>query len=130
MVNFAAGGVATPADAALMMQMGMDGVFVGSGIFKSGDPAKRARAIVQVRAAAAAGACSLSALTDMERHTLAVCVGLPVSSCLKSCFGCVQAVTHYQDPKVLAEVSTGLGEAMVGIDCRASNFYSYAARSE
>ena len=48
-VNFAAGGVATPADAALMMQMGMDGVFVGSGIFKSGDPAKRARAIVQVR---------------------------------------------------------------------------------
>jgi tRNA-dihydrouridine synthase len=46
-VNFAAGGVATPADAALMMQMGMDGVFVGSGIFKSGDPAKRARAIVQ-----------------------------------------------------------------------------------
>jgi len=48
-VNFAAGGVATPADAALMMQMGMDGVFVGSGIFKSGDAAKRARAIVQVR---------------------------------------------------------------------------------
>lgn len=48
-VNFAAGGVATPADAALMMQLGMDGVFVGSGIFKSGDPAKRARAIVQVR---------------------------------------------------------------------------------
>ena len=49
MVNFAAGGVATPADAALMMQMGMDGVFVGSGIFKSGDPAARARAIVQAR---------------------------------------------------------------------------------
>lgn len=49
-VNFAAGGVATPADAALMMQMGMDGVFVGSGIFKSGDPAARARAIVQVPA--------------------------------------------------------------------------------
>ena len=48
MVNFAAGGVATPADAALMMQMGMDGVFVGSGIFKSGEPAKRARAVVQV----------------------------------------------------------------------------------
>ncbi len=46
-VNFAAGGVATPADAALMMQLGMDGVFVGSGIFKSGDPAKRAKAIVQ-----------------------------------------------------------------------------------
>ena len=46
-VNFAAGGVATPADAALMMHLGMDGVFVGSGIFKSGDPAKRAAAIVQ-----------------------------------------------------------------------------------
>ena len=71
-VNFAAGGVATPADAALMMQLGCDGVFVGSGIFKSGDPSKRARAIVQ-------------------------------------------AVTHFQDAKVLAEVSTGLGEAMVGI---------------
>lgn len=73
-VNFAAGGVATPADAALMMQLGMDGVFVGSGIFKSGDPAKRAKAIVQ-------------------------------------------AVTHYNNPKILAEVSTGLGEAMVGINC-------------
>ena len=71
-VNFAAGGVATPADAALMMQLGMDGVFVGSGIFKSGDPAKRARAIVQ-------------------------------------------AVTHFRDAKKLAEVSTGLGAAMVGI---------------
>ncbi|KAK9845356.1 hypothetical protein WJX81_004225 [Elliptochloris bilobata] len=86
-VNFAAGGVATPADAALMMQMGMDGVFVGSGIFKSGDPAARARAIVQ-------------------------------------------AVTHYNDPKILAEVSCGLGEPMVGIDCRDKNFNSYAARSE
>jgi len=86
-VNFAAGGVATPADAALMMQMGCDGVFVGSGIFKSGDPAKRARAIVQ-------------------------------------------AVTHYNDPKVLAEVSKGLGEAMVGIDCRTADFVSYAGRSE
>lgn len=73
-VNFAAGGVATPADAALMMQLGCDGVFVGSGIFKSGDAAKRARAIVQ-------------------------------------------ATTHYQDPAVLAECSTGLGEAMVGINC-------------
>lgn len=72
-VNFAAGGVATPADAALMMQLGVDGVFVGSGIFKSGDPAKRARAIVQ-------------------------------------------AVTHYNDPQILAEVSTNLGEAMVGIN--------------
>lgn len=86
-VNFAAGGVATPADAALMMQLGVDGVFVGSGIFKSGDPAKRARAIVQ-------------------------------------------AVTHYNDPKVLAEVSCGLGEAMVGIDCRDEGFKSYANRSE
>ncbi|MGD1991802.1 MAG: pyridoxal 5'-phosphate synthase lyase subunit PdxS [Anaerolineae bacterium] len=72
-VNFAAGGVATPADAALMMQLGVDGVFVGSGIFKSGNPAKRADAIVQ-------------------------------------------AVTHYQDPHVLAEVSRDLGEAMVGIN--------------
>ncbi|KAI9139687.1 SOR/SNZ family-domain-containing protein [Paraphysoderma sedebokerense] len=72
-VNFAAGGVATPADAALMMQLGMDGVFVGSGIFKSGDPVKRARAIVQ-------------------------------------------AVTHYNNPSVLAEVSEDLGEAMVGIN--------------
>jgi pyridoxal 5'-phosphate synthase pdxS subunit len=74
-VNFAAGGVATPADAALMMQLGCDGVFVGSGIFKSGDAKKRARAIVQ-------------------------------------------AVTHYKDPKILAEVSQGLGEAMVGINVR------------
>jgi len=72
-VNFAAGGVATPADAAMMMQLGMDGVFVGSGIFKSGDPAKRAHAIVQ-------------------------------------------AVTHYENPEILAEVSRGLGEAMVGIN--------------
>ncbi|EEP79356.1 pyridoxine biosynthesis protein [Uncinocarpus reesii 1704] len=71
-VNFAAGGVATPADAAMMMQLGCDGVFVGSGIFKSGDPRKRARAIVQ-------------------------------------------AVTHYNDPKKLAELSENLGEAMVGI---------------
>ncbi len=72
-VNFAAGGVATPADAALMMQLGVDGVFVGSGIFKSGDPARRAHAIVQ-------------------------------------------AVTHYNNPQILAEVSHGLGEAMVGIN--------------
>ena len=72
-VNFAAGGVATPADAALMMQLGVDGVFVGSGIFKSGDPAKRARAIVM-------------------------------------------AVTHFNDPQVLAEVSENLGEPMVGIN--------------
>ena len=72
-VNFAAGGVATPADAALMMQLGVDGVFVGSGIFKSGDPARRARAIVM-------------------------------------------AVTHYNDPQVLAEVSEDLGEPMVGIN--------------
>lgn len=71
-VNFAAGGVATPADAALMMHLGMEGVFVGSGIFKSGDPARRAAAIVK-------------------------------------------AVTHYNDPAVLAEISEDLGEAMVGI---------------
>ena len=72
-VNFAAGGVATPADAALMMQLGAEGVFVGSGIFKSGNPAKRARAIVQ-------------------------------------------AVTNYNDPKLLAKLSENLGEAMVGIN--------------
>ena len=68
-VNFAAGGIATPADAALMMQLGMDGVFVGSGIFKSSDPEKRARAIVQ-------------------------------------------AVTHFNDPKIITEVSKNLGECM------------------
>lgn len=72
-VNFAAGGVATPADAALMMQLGAEGVFVGSGIFKSGNPAKRARAIVG-------------------------------------------AVTNYRDPKIIAELSEDLGEAMVGIN--------------
>ena len=72
-VNFAAGGVATPADAALMMMLGAEGVFVGSGIFKSGNPEKRAAAIVQ-------------------------------------------AVTNYQDAKMLAELSEDLGEAMVGIN--------------
>ncbi len=70
---FTAGGVATPADAAMMMQLGADGVFVGSGIFKSGEPAKRAAAIVK-------------------------------------------ATTFYDDPKVVAEASRGLGEAMVGIN--------------
>ncbi|HQJ33476.1 MAG TPA: pyridoxal 5'-phosphate synthase lyase subunit PdxS [Anaerolineaceae bacterium] len=70
-VNFAAGGIATPADAALMMQLGVDGIFVGSGIFKSGDPSRRAQAIVK-------------------------------------------ATTHYNEPKILAEVSRNLGEAMVG----------------
>ena len=74
-VNFAAGGVATPADAALMMQLGADGVFVGSGIFKSGDPAQRGYAIVQ-------------------------------------------SVTHYNDPKILADISKDLGEPMVGISAR------------
>jgi pyridoxal 5'-phosphate synthase pdxS subunit len=72
-VNFAAGGVATPADAALMMQLGVDGVFVGSGIFKSGDPAKRAKSIVE-------------------------------------------ATTHYREASIVANVSRGLGEAMVGIN--------------
>ena len=74
-VNFAAGGIATPADAALMMQLGSEGVFVGSGIFKSGDPAKRARAIVQ-------------------------------------------AVTYYNDPVKLAELSENLGEAMSGLEIK------------
>merc|ERR1712060_585629 len=73
-VNFAAGGVATPADAALCMQLGVDGVFVGSGIFKSTNPEKRAKAIVK-------------------------------------------AVTHYNSPQVLAEVSEDIGEAMTGINC-------------
>jgi len=72
-VNFAAGGIATPSDAALMMQLGCDGVFVGSGVFKSGDPAQRARAIVE-------------------------------------------AVTYFEDPQMVAKVSRGLGEAMVGIE--------------
>ena len=72
-VLFTAGGIATPADAALMMQLGADGVFVGSGIFKSGDPEQRARAIVE-------------------------------------------ATTHFEDPQVIAKVSRGLGEAMVGIE--------------
>ena len=72
-VNFSAGGIATPADAALMMQLGSEGVFVGSGIFKSGDPAKRARAIVK-------------------------------------------AVENFNDPKILAELSEDIGEAMVGIN--------------
>jgi pyridoxal 5'-phosphate synthase pdxS subunit len=72
-VNFAAGGIATPADAALMMQLGVDGVFVGSGIFKSADPAPRAAAIVK-------------------------------------------AVTHFNDAKIIAEVSRGLGEAMPGLE--------------
>jgi len=77
-VNFAAGGVATPADAALMMHLGADGVFVGSGIFKSGDPSARGKAVVK-------------------------------------------AVTHYQDPAVIAEVSKNLGEPMVGISARSIN---------
>ena len=72
-VNFAAGGLATPADASMMMQLGVDGVFVGSGIFKSSDPEVRAKAIVE-------------------------------------------AVTHFDDPAVIAEVSRGLGEAMPGIE--------------
>ena len=72
-VNFAAGGIATPADAALLMQIGVDGVFVGSGIFKSGDPARSAKAIVE-------------------------------------------ATTHYNDPDIIARVSRGLGEPMVGIN--------------
>merc|ERR1719378_2003352 len=73
-VNFAAGGLATPADCSMLMQLGVDGCFVGSGIFKSTNPQKRARAMVQ-------------------------------------------AVTHYKNPKILAQVSEDLGEAMVGIGC-------------
>ena len=84
-VNFAAGGVATPADAALMMQLGCDGVFVGSGIFKSGDAVQRAKAIVQ-------------------------------------------ATTHSRDPKILVEVSQGLGEAMVGLSIERMNEQERLAR--
>ena len=75
-VNFVAGGISTPADAALAMQLGAEGVFVGSGIFKSEDPARRARAIVQ-------------------------------------------ATTHFNDPKILAEVSKGLGTPMRGLEISA-----------
>lgn len=85
-VNFAAGGVATPADAALMMNLGMDGVFVGSGIFKSENPLAMAKA-------------------------------------------CVQAVTHYKDPVKLAEVSTGLGQPMKGLEID-GNITMYSTRSE
>ena len=74
-VNFAAGGIATPSDAALMMQIGVEGVFVGSGIFKSNNPQLMANAIVK-------------------------------------------ATTHYEDPDIIAEVSTGLGDAMRGLDVR------------
>jgi pyridoxal 5'-phosphate synthase pdxS subunit len=84
-VNFAAGGVATPADAAMMMQLGLDGVFVGSGIFKSGDPAARARAIVQ-------------------------------------------AVAHFNEPRIIMEVSTGLGPAMVGVQNLATDPVNFRDR--
>ena len=75
-VNFCAGGVATPADASLMMQLGADGIFVGSGIFKSGEPERRARAIVE-------------------------------------------ATTHFDDPRIVADASRGLGEAMRGLEISA-----------
>jgi len=85
-VLFTAGGIATPADAALMMQLGADGVFVGSGIFKSGNPEQRARAIVE-------------------------------------------ATTHFEDPQVIAKVSRGLGEAMVGIEINTlADDQKYASR--
>ncbi len=74
-VNFSAGGIATPADASIMMQLGADGLFVGSGIFKSENPPERAKAIVL-------------------------------------------ACTHYNDPKILAEVSKGIGDPMKGIDVK------------
>ena len=116
-VNFAAGGVATPADAALMMQLGMDGVFVGSGIFKSGDPASRARAIVQV------GLLPLCESTfSFNFKTPLINTGLLLPP--------FQAVTHYNNPTILAEVSSNLGEPMVGIDIREKDFNSYAQRSE
>ena len=85
-LNFSAGGVATPADAALMVQLGSDGVFVGSGIFRSGNPEKRAKAIVE-------------------------------------------AVAHYKDSKILADISTDLGEPMSGLDLREVNVF-YSKRGE
>ncbi len=84
-VNFAAGGIATPADAALMMQLGCDGVFVGSGIFKSGDPASRAKAIVE-------------------------------------------ATTYFEDPSIIATVSRGIGEPMVGIEMDTLSEHEQLAR--
>jgi len=86
-VQFAAGGIATPADAALMMQLGMDGVFVGSGIFKSSNPAKTAHAIVQ-------------------------------------------ATTHFNDPKILAEISEGLGSAMPGLELHKVEMMSLRERDQ
>ena len=76
MVNFAAGGIATPADASLMMQLGVDGVFVGSGIFKSGDPARRARAIVQ----ATTHYSEPDILADVSKNLGEPMVGISVSS--------------------------------------------------
>jgi pyridoxal 5'-phosphate synthase pdxS subunit len=135
-VNFAAGGVATPADAALMMQLGMDGVFVGSGIFKSGDPASRARAIVQVGDGPRAGLPS----SRRARAPCARCAGVSARGLLVAAAAAhpltwlvpslPQAVTHYNNPKVIAEVSKSLGEPMVGIDVREAGFNSYASRSE
>jgi pyridoxal 5'-phosphate synthase pdxS subunit len=83
-VNFAAGGVATPADAAMMMQLGLDGVFVGSGIFKS----------------------AMSEQDEGKRH----------EAWLRRAEAIVKAVTHFEDPEILAQVSRNLGEAMVGIN--------------
>ena len=117
--------MATPADAALMMQMGVDGVFVGSGIFKSGDPAKRARAIVQV------SKHDMPCSGIICRHHYSLLASLQhVQAILSVLSAALQAVTHYNDPNILAEVSCGLGVAMVGIDCRVEGFQSYAARSE
>jgi len=86
-VNFAAGGIATPADAALMMQLGVDGVFVGSGIFKSQNPAKMASAIVQ-------------------------------------------ATTHFKDPKIIAQVSEGLGDAMPGLEIDSRKITMFSTREQ
>lgn len=108
----------------------MDGVFVGSGIFKSGDPAKRARAIVQVRACAHAlflPSCLAGIRCLQPPHPPP-----PQPTLSASLPFCVlpQAVTHYNDPAILAEVSCDLGEPMVGIDVREKGFKSYAQRSE
>jgi pyridoxal 5'-phosphate synthase pdxS subunit len=111
----------------------MDGVFVGSGIFKSGDPARRARAIVQVGSETDILALVLCHLCACIILTLLLDRGNICQSANKSFTllpSHLQAVTHHNNPAVLAEVSAGLGEAMVGIDIREKGFNSYAQRSE
>ncbi len=119
-VNFAAGGIATPADAALMMQLGAEGVFVGSGIFKSGDPRKRAEARIPVVNFAAGGiATPADAALMMQLGAEGVFVGSGIFKSgdpRKRAEAIVKAVTNFEDYRMLAELSEDLGEAMVGIN--------------